>query len=126
MFYSPKQLASALVDLNESHGAKKAADVLVQFLAQQRELALVRDVVESVEQSWKERYGAATVRIETSHPLTVSLKKRIKDISHGVELQEVANLNMIGGARIRIDDRVIDGSLQGMLEHLKQHLMTDI
>lgn len=124
MRYTPKQLARALIETCEQKGVDidKAADGVVALLAQQRELARVRDVMEAVEHVWKQKYGAATVTIQTAHPLTAALHRKIEEAAAGAEVRSSVNQQLIGGARVRVDDRIIDGSITGKLEQLKSVL----
>lgn len=124
MKYSTKQLASILIDLIDEKkiDTEKAAESLIRFLADRHELKRFDDVVRAIDVVWKEKYGAATVTIETAHPLTATLKKQLEKVAAGADIKESVNKELIGGARVRIDDRVIDGSIAGMLNQLKVSL----
>lgn len=119
MRYSSKQLAIALVDTAQEHSPAAAADALIALLAKEGELRKVRAVAEALDQVWKERYGAATVTIQTAHPLTAALRKRLETVASGAELRETVDPSLIGGARVRVDDRVVDGTIAGYLEQLR-------
>ncbi len=120
-----KQLARAFVGALE--GANKtqvesAAQELVSMLAAQNQIYRVKGVVEAIEDAWREKYGAATVRIETAHPLTSSLRKKLEELASGAEMRELVRPQIIGGAKLRIDETIIDGSIEGHLAQLNQVL----
>ncbi len=125
MRYTPKQLATALVETVEKDktSAQKAAEEVIAILASQQELSRVRDVMQMVEQVWKQRYGAATITIDSAHPLNAHARKKIESLSHGAEIKEEIDATLIGGARVRIDDRIIDASISGQLNQLKSLLV---
>lgn len=120
-----KQVARALVDaLDGATDAQieAAAAQLVSLLVLRVEVHRVPRVIEALEDAWRERYGAATVTIETAHPLSTALKKRLETLAPGAELKEKVRPEIIGGAKLRIDETVIDGSIEGQLVRLKQVL----
>lgn len=121
-----KQLARALVDALDGatvSQVQEAAASLVAMLAQRKESHRVTGVIQAVEDAWRERYGAATVTIDTAHPLTGALKKRLEATAPGAEIRERVRPEVIGGARLRIDDLILDGSIQGRLDQLKRALI---
>ncbi len=124
MTYTTKQLASVVIDMVEDGKSDvgEVADGLVRLLAEQNDLKRMHDIDRAIEQVWKERFGVATLTIETAHPISVTLKKQLEKISKGAELREVVNADLIGGARLTIDDRVIDGTVSGTLEQLRTTL----
>lgn len=121
MNVSPKQLARLFVESVEDASPKhleEAATELVSWLHARGELKKLKDVVRSIDQIWKEKYGMATLTIETAHPLTHTMKDALTKLAAGAEVREVIDLSLIGGAKLRIDERIIDGSLKGALEQL--------
>lgn len=124
MKYSSKQLASILIDLIDEKkiGVEKVAEGIVNLLADRHELKRIDDVIRAIDVVWQEKYGAATVTIETAHPLTAMLKKQLEKVASGAEIKESVNEELIGGARVRVDDRVIDGSIAGHLNQIRHFL----
>ena len=125
MGVSAKQLARAFVngagDLS-SAALTEAADTFVKFLADRRELHRMREVLRAVEGAWREKYGASTVVVETAVPLTAKSRKLLEEKTAGATLVESVHPELIGGARVRIDDRILDGSVSGQLDALKRSL----
>ncbi|MBI4435207.1 F0F1 ATP synthase subunit delta [Candidatus Uhrbacteria bacterium] len=120
-----KQLARTFVTALEgaTHPQVEAAAVeLVALLASRNEVHRVKGVIEVVETVWRETYGAATVKIETAHPLTAALRKKLEALASGAEIREKIRTEIIGGAKLRIDETIIDGSIEGHLAQLNQAL----
>ncbi|HLD21004.1 MAG TPA: F0F1 ATP synthase subunit delta [Patescibacteria group bacterium] len=120
-----KQLARAFVTALE--GATRpqidgAATELVALLASRNEVHRVKGVIEAIETVWRETYGAGTVKIETAHPLTAALRKKLEVLAPGAEIRENVRTEIIGGAKLRIDETIIDGSIEGHLAQLNQAL----
>jgi len=124
MSYTSKQLASALIDSVKSSQSNltQITDSFITLLDERDELHRVSEVIEAIESVWKQTYGAATITVETAHLLTDKVKQKLEQLSEGVELNIHLNASLIGGARIRIDDRIIDGSIAGHLQQLKNIL----
>ena len=120
---TPKQLARELVDLCEKgEDVHMVADALVALLQEKSSLGMLRDVMKSIETVWKDRYGAATITVVSAHPLNAATRTRLEQTAKGAQLIEDVDVELIGGASVRIDDRIIDGSIKGHLDHLKQVL----
>lgn len=126
MQYSSKQFATVLLEAceREPDQITQISQAFIRLLVEKQAIDQVRDVAQSIEQLWKERYGAATVWMTSAHPL--SQKARAELLKHiaGAELHEQVNPGLIGGASLRIDDRIIDGSIAGQLAALKSQLQT--
>ena len=124
MRYTTKQLASVVIDLIEKEdlNVEDVSNGCVRLLAEQHELQRMHDVLGAIEQIWRERHGAATIMIETAHPLNETLRKHLIKLGEGAEMREVVNEAFIGGARLTIDDRVIDGTVTTALEQLRRTL----
>ena len=127
MKFTDKQLAKVLFDTIEKGNKKDLSaitDEFVRFLAERAELHRMSGVIQSFEKIWKEQYGAATITVESAHPLPVSLKKQVEEIAQGAEIREIVNEKLIGGAKIRLDDRAVDGSISGRLNQIKFALLS--
>jgi len=124
MNYTPKQLAGIVIDLVEKENLplEEVTSACVKLLAQQNELGRMHDVVSSIELLWKERHGVATLTIETAHPISSTLRKQLVHLAKGAEMRELVNESLIGGARLTVDDRVIDGTVTTALEQLRRTL----
>lgn len=125
MKVSAKQLAQAYVDLTDGKSEKdveKVAMEFVHFLAARHELQKWRAIVQSIEGVWRERYGAATITVSSAHAMPEKALAALKKAASGATIHEQIDPELIAGAKIRIDDRIIDGSTAGMLTKLKSAL----
>ena len=99
-----------------------AAAELIAVLASRNEVHRVKSVISAIETVWRETYGAGTVKIQTAHPLTAALRKKLEALAPGAEIRENVRSEIIGGAKLRIDETIIDGSIEGHLAQLNQVL----
>ncbi|NQV89743.1 MAG: ATP synthase F1 subunit delta [Parcubacteria group bacterium] len=124
---SEKQLAEAFVlavDGKSDGDVSQAAADLVALLVERKEVHRLRGVIDAIEQVWAQRYGAATISVTTAHPLSDALRKKLQAVAKGAEIRESVDPEIIGGARLRIDEQIIDGSIKGHLEQLEAKLQS--
>ncbi|MBI4438027.1 F0F1 ATP synthase subunit delta [Candidatus Uhrbacteria bacterium] len=110
-------LVAALADADEKT-VQAAAEDLVRELSVRRELHRMRGIIDALDSAWSARYGAGTITIATAYPLSGALRKKIEKIAQGAEVREVVDPDVIGGARMRVDEKIIEGTIQGSLEQL--------
>ena len=125
MKLTTKQLAHAFVEIAEGKKGKdleQAAKSFVELLAERGKLVLYRDIVAAVDIIWKEKYGAANINIQSADPLSKVAKEALEKQANGATITEEVQKDLIGGAKLRIDDRIIDGTIKGSLDLLKQRL----
>ena len=72
--------------------------------------------------------GVVSVKVQTAFPLTgtrrVKLKENIEKLTKKkVELETEVNKEIIGGMIIRIENKIIDGSITNHLKNLKKNLL---
>ena len=116
-----KQLATQFIASVESCDPKDleaASDVLVAWLAARGELKRFREIIRAIDHVWKEKHGVATLTIETAYPLPAAMRSILEKQTAGAEIRERVDASLIGGARIRIDEMLIDGSISGALKQL--------
>lgn len=125
MAYSAKQLAEAFLDLAENKKGKDLQDTArayIGWLAGQNEKHRIKEVMRQIDKLWKERHGVSNVEVASAQPLTNKMRDKLRNTVDGASISEVVDKNLIGGARIRIDDHVLDGSIKGRLDALKKTL----
>ncbi len=122
MMYTNKQLAQVIVEASENNDVSKVSKGIIELLSDQGELHRMVDVISEIENVWKDKYGIGTIIIESAEKISDELRSTLEKISKGAEVQEKINKGLIGGAKLRIDDKVIDGSIQGHLKQLKRTL----
>lgn len=121
-----QNLANVLVELLEGSDALMVQEVMrafVRLLAERQELYRVNGVSQALESVWRDRYGAATIAISTAYPLTDEMRASLQALAQGATIHEEVDATLIGGARLKVDDTIIDGSVKGHLETLKQALL---
>lgn len=127
MANNSKQLAQALFKEIQTHGADgldAVAEAFVAYLAEKHRLSNWREVVRALDQIWKEEYGVSNVEVVTAHELSQEIKQKIESKIQGADVKVKTDPSKIGGASIRIDDRIVDGTISTRLESLKQQLAT--
>jgi len=115
MKVTTKQWTNALEQACEGKTGKQLESVageFVRLLAKRGELGRVREVI---------RRLTTTVIAETAYPLAAETRKAIEKAACA-PVAEIVNRDLIGGMCLRIDDRVLDGSIAGQLERLKRTL----
>jgi len=125
MKLSAKQLARMLVTVCEGKTGFELQQTIkefVQFLSDRQELFRAREVIRQIDSVWKEKFGVANLKIETAYPLSEEVRSQLQTIAHGASIEETVDPKLIGGARLRIDDRQIDGSIAGKLTALQRTL----
>ena len=120
-----KQLATVLFNLTEGkevHELDKIVDEFIRWLAERQLLHRSRKIVLALDQIWKEKFGASSVTVESAHPLTKKTQQHLVEAVKGADLTAIVNPELIGGAKIRVDDLILDGSVSGGLNSLRNFL----
>ena len=126
---TPVQLADFVVDVStqalaKSGGLDESARNFIGTLAANRRLGLLPQIAVLFEHLRAESENTADVTVTSATPLSAeqqqqyaeALKKRLK---REVRLHTEVDSSLLGGAILRADDLVIDGSLRGRLERLR-------
>jgi F-type H+-transporting ATPase subunit delta len=119
---------SALVD--ELLGSRVARGVrnLVMLLAQRGRIELLPAVVREFTRLYNEQAGVATAVVTSAAPLTddevAAVRSRVEAMTGAkVELELVVDEKLIGGISVRVGDQLIDASVRGRLERLREQLL---
>ncbi|HCB18946.1 TPA: hypothetical protein DEP34_00985 [Candidatus Uhrbacteria bacterium] len=126
MAATPKQLATVYLKATESCEEKELEEISKQFVVYLKEhylLPKTHAILAAIDQAWKEQYGVSQVKITTAYPLTKKALQTLEKYAHGASVETCVDPALIGGARLQIDDRILDGSVQGQLSSLKQILL---
>jgi len=125
MNLSPKQIAQVIVrSVDKEVKAEEVSKWLIQYLAKEQSINKINEIIRAIDDVWQEHYGAANITIETAYPISEELRNLLNKISKGASVSEKVNDSLIGGARLRIDDKIIDGSISGTLNNLKSKLVS--
>ena len=118
-----KQLAQVLLEVCENKTGDQLEETVQEFLkvlVSRQEFFQTHAIIKQIDVLWKEKFGVAKVKIETAYPLDKETHQKLIQILKGADLEEKINSDLIGGAKMRIDDRLLDGSVLGKLMALKQ------
>lgn len=77
----------------------------------------------ALERTWSEVFGARTVQLTSAHRIPAELKEHLAQVLPHAELKAVIDPRLLGGAILRVDDRVIDSSITGTLDRMKKTLL---
>ena len=64
----------------------------------------------------------ATIQVNSAHALSAEALSAIEKIAKGADVTTKVESELIGGAVIRLDDKIIDGSMAGSLKKLTRSL----
>ncbi|MFA6131547.1 MAG: F0F1 ATP synthase subunit delta [Patescibacteria group bacterium] len=121
-----KKFARVLIDAVEDKSPSETEKIISEFIAylsEKRLLAWWREISRSIENVWREKYGVANISVISAHPLSEKSRKALEKVAPGADIVETVDPELIGGAIVRIDDRIVDSSVLGSLNSLKQTLV---
>lgn len=122
---SPKQELSFFCDVVKNF---PVAINLVYLLAERKKLGLLPVIAANYKQLLLEHEKTLEAKVITTCELTAEQKDRLiqalqQRYQQKILLQCQLDAKLIGGATIYISNQVIDGSIKGMLQRLKQELI---
>lgn len=132
---TPQQLAEALIDIVTQALAKDGGGSLdeqgknlLRLLAEYRRLGALPQIAAEFEQMRADSENTVDVSVASAAPLndaqlraySEALTKRLK---REVRLHPTVDPSLMGGAILRANDLVIDGSVRGRLERLRSELI---
>jgi len=123
---SNKQYAQALYEVTKDKtGAdlKQVLDVFVKLLVRNRRLKQANNIIAEFEKFAKKQEGVVELSITSARELDDKTVDHIKKV-FGEKVEAVENIdeNMIGGVRVKMEDKILDGSLKTQLISLKKRL----
>ncbi|HTL39483.1 MAG TPA: ATP synthase F1 subunit delta [Methylomirabilota bacterium] len=130
MKFSAKQYAKALMDSLSDTDPKdhdKVLDNFAKLLAENNDLRLFENIAEEFHTLELARDGIKQVEITSAHSLSPDREKEIiKTLNHlvgsKVEIKKKIDEGVIGGVMIQVDDKILDTTVKGQLEQLKDNL----
>jgi F-type H+-transporting ATPase subunit delta len=107
---------------------KPAARRLIALLAERRRLDLLPEIALEYDELLKRHRGIVTAIVTSAVPLTAdetrALEERLRAMTGAtIELEPRIDPGLIGGLTVRIGDRLLDGSVRGRLERLREQLI---
>lgn len=100
---------------------------LFRLLRRKGRLALGPSIASYVRELWDEERGVQRAEVRTAVPLDEASRAQVQarlsaQTGKTVELESVVDASLIGGAVIRLGDRLIDGSTRTRLRMLRERL----
>lgn len=101
---------------------------LLHLLTAHRDLALLPEIHEAFLSLRHEISGLLKAEVETARPLSRSARDRLQQAlaqatGRTVVIQEKTNPELLGGARVRIGDEIVDASVAGRLNQMRERLV---
>lgn len=119
-------IGRALLRSLQSLPEKDRGAAVVPFLAELKRMHKLPDsaaFLRVLERVWGEMFGPQEVSLVTAHRIPPALKERIAEALPHAEVRAVIDPRLIGGAVLRMDDRILDSSVVGTLERMKKSLL---
>lgn len=101
---------------------------LVRLLAQRSTLELLPRISAEYDRLWNAHEGIVSATVSSALPLTAdedaAVRAKVASLTGSkVEISTVVDPSLIGGLTVRIGDRLIDASVRGRLERLREELL---
>ena len=115
------------------NGLKKTEDQLVikflKFLLLKGHLKLIPLITKEYEQEILEKKGILEGKLRTSIPIEKTVKEHLlksleKLFRKKIELKEIVDPSLIGGGVVSVNNQLLDFSLKGKLDKLKEDLLS--
>jgi F-type H+-transporting ATPase subunit delta len=130
MKVTPRQFAQILHEILEVTApadTDKILDNFVEVLKEHNALSMFDAINEEFEKLDLEKKGIKQAEVTTALPLSHENEREIverlnKIVKGDVQLKKKLDENLIGGAIMQVEDKVIDTSVKNSLDKLKQEL----
>lgn len=128
---SAKQYAQALWQMTEGktrNEAKKEVEKLARFLVQKNEIGRLEQIIEHFSRLWDQKRGIVRAEVLSARALDKKILGKIsKYVEQAATAEEVivstqVDEKLLGGAVIKYQDKIWDGSLKTRLAQLKTKL----
>ncbi|WP_059104132.1 F0F1 ATP synthase subunit delta [Shouchella shacheensis] len=117
--------------LKHSFGEGLSETVLntIMLLVERNRFGALKELSNEFKQLTFDKQGIAEAVFYSAKPLTDEERRQIaltfapKVGKRGLSVDNVVDTNLLGGVKVRIGDRVYDGSVQGQLKRLEKRLL---
>ncbi|OIO19568.1 MAG: ATP synthase F1 subunit delta [Candidatus Magasanikbacteria bacterium CG_4_10_14_0_8_um_filter_32_14] len=128
MKISNRQFAEALYELTIGLVEKDldtTLEAFVKFLSKNRRLKQGNNIIVEFEKIAKKKQGIIEIEITSARKLDKDIVEKIKEsFAKQVEAVEKIDESLIGGVRVKLEDRILDASVRMQLINLKKSLTT--
>ena len=109
-------------------GFQKETLPLLKLLLQNQKIHLLTAIRQEFQRLWESQQGILTVLLTTAVSLTPEEKEAlrrslIRSLGKEVHLMDSVEPEILGGAILQIEDRIIDGSLRSKLRQMRETLV---
>jgi F-type H+-transporting ATPase subunit delta len=109
-------------------GLSSETNAFLNLLLEHRLLELLSEISQVFAHMRLEAFGILKAVIETPRPLTSTLKEQLRTAlasatGREIIIEEELNPTLIGGVRIQVGDRIIDASIAGRLNRIKEKIL---
>ena len=120
---TPQQRSQSLLDLLGREGLPEGLGNLLEIMSDNGRLGLLPEVSGLFSLLKQEEESAVTVEVTSAYPLSEAEVGQLTEamtakLGRSITLNAHTNPSLLGGAIIRADDLVIDGSVRGRLNKL--------
>ncbi len=107
----------------------KPAYNMVRLLLQRRSLELIAPIAAEYKRLLNQKRGVVSALVTSAKPLTeeedAAVRARVAQMTGAtVDVKTAIDPSLIGGLTVRIGDRLIDASVKGRLERLREQLLS--
>jgi F-type H+-transporting ATPase subunit delta len=122
------QREKVVADLLATRVAKPAY-ALVRLLLERHKLELLGPIAAEYQRLLNQKRGVVSALVTSAKPLTpdedAAVRARVAQLTGAtVDVTTAVDPALIGGLTVRIGDRLIDASVRGRLERLREQLLT--
>lgn len=128
MKITPRKYAEALSNvLDGSSDPSAAVNNFLLLLRRRKQFKLLPKIVQAFESMWRQKKGI--VKMEVTYPAkfeaSVSELKKVlgEKLGKEIELHTNPSPSLIGGLSVRLEDKLIDASVDGRLKALERALI---
>lgn len=124
---TPKQYAVALYEAAKNLSGKDLNTVIKDFLgiiARDHKMKQINKIVEEFIHHGKKQEGIVQIEITSARELDDATVEKIKK-NFGDKVEAVVKIDesILGGIKVKTDDKILDGSLQTQLLKLKESII---
>ena len=119
--------AEKIAFVQQLFGAQQTVTQFLAVLLKAKRYYLLDACVVDVQDLLDARQGVVRAEVQSAFELTQDAKQKVQQVLSSFTGKKAVghfttDKNLLGGLRVRIDDRLIDGSLKGRFEKLQEQL----
>ena len=123
---SNKQLGKILYEITEDVKGEnriKAVEEFMKLLVRIRKVTKAANIIEEFEKYSKKKSGVVEIEVQSARNLDERTLTNIKKVfGEKVEVVESVDEKILGGIKVKTEDKILDASLKTQLKQLKQFL----